>query len=95
MQTKDYRSTILVMMGFGLATLTGYARELALARQLGVSRVTDIFLVAYALPEFVFIALPIILTPGFIPIFSSVRQLGGESHAWQFAVGLLKYWDCF
>jgi putative peptidoglycan lipid II flippase len=86
MQQKDYRDTLIVVFGLGLAILTGFARQAAIARQLGASRGADIYLVAFALPEFVIIALPIILTPAFIPIFTKIRNFEGETLAWQFAL---------
>ena len=84
MDTKDFRDTVYVIFGTGLAILTGYARQSAIAHELGASRIADIYLVAFALPEFVIIAMPIILTPAFIPVFLSVRQSQGENFAWQF-----------
>ena len=85
MQPRDYRAIIIVGLGLGFAILTGFARQAAVAHELGVSRVADVFLVAYAIPEFIYIAFPIILTPVFIPIFSRVRQAQGEFYAWQFS----------
>lgn len=95
MQRDDYRATLIVALGFLTASLTGFLRQVALARQLGASRVADIYLVAFALPEFVFIALPIIMTPAFIPIFSKVRQLEGESPAWHFALRVARILGLF
>jgi peptidoglycan biosynthesis protein MviN/MurJ (putative lipid II flippase) len=86
MRETDYRDTLIVVFGLGFAILTGYARQAAIASQLGASRGADIYLVAYALPEFVFIALPIILTPAFIPIFSRLRQAEGELQSLRFAL---------
>ena len=86
MNRTDYKSTLIVMSGLTFATLTGFARQIAIAHELGASRLTDSYLVAFALPEFVIIALPIILTPSFIPLFARIRQLEGESYAWYFAL---------
>lgn len=90
MQRENYRATLVVVIGFILASLTGFLRQVAIARLLGVSRVADIYLVAFAIPEFVFIALPIILSPAFLPIFSRLRQEEGEAKAWQFAQRILQ-----
>jgi putative peptidoglycan lipid II flippase len=90
MQREDYRATLVVGLGFLAATLTGFFRQIALARLLGVSRQADIYLVAFAVPEFFFIALPIILSPAFLPIFSKLRQAEGDAQAWQFAKTVLK-----
>jgi putative peptidoglycan lipid II flippase len=90
MQREDYRATLVVVLGFLAATLTGFLRQVAIAHLLGTSRVADIYLVAFAVPEFVFIALPIILSPAFLPIFSRLRQEEGEAIAWQFARRVLQ-----
>jgi putative peptidoglycan lipid II flippase len=74
------------MLGLGAATLTGFLREAALADQLGVGRETDIYLIAFAIPEFVFIALPIVLSPAFIPLFVGLRLHEGETAAWRFGL---------
>lgn len=89
MQREDYRATLVVGLGFLTATLTGFLRQIAIARLLGASRLADIYLVAFAVPEFFFIALPIILSPAFLPIFSKLRQEEGEENAWQFAKRVL------
>jgi len=86
MNRADYKSTLIVMSGLTFATLTGFARQAAIARALGASRIADSYLVAFALPEFVIIALPIILTPAFIPLFARIRQFDGETYAWHFAL---------
>lgn len=61
---------------------TGFLRQSALAATLGIGRDADIFLVAYSLPEFVYVALPIIISPVVIPLFMQVRRLRGEAAAW-------------
>jgi putative peptidoglycan lipid II flippase len=85
MQRDDYRNTLIVMAGLAAATVSGFLREAVLAHQLGASRQTDVYLVAFAVPEFVFVALPIILSPAFLPLF--VRsQRAGESGARRFGL---------
>ena len=85
MHREDYRSTWILMAGFLAATATGFLREAALAHELGVGRATDVYLVAFALPEFFFLALPIVLSPAFIPLFANLRLVSGEAAGWQFA----------
>lgn len=85
MDTKNYRATLLVILSLGLAMVTGFLRQSALASTLGAGRVTDIFLIAFAIPEFVFVALPVILSPVVIPLFNQVRRQMDESSAWQVA----------
>ncbi len=93
MNREDYGATLILMLGFAAATVTGFLREATLAYQLGAGRATDIYLVAFAVPEFLFLALPIVVTPIFIPHFTDLRLRGGETTAWRFglrvAAGLL------
>jgi putative peptidoglycan lipid II flippase len=88
MTRTDARSTVIVMFSLALAVLTGFFRQTAIASILGAGRTTDIYLVAFAIPEFVFIALPIILTPVIIPLFSKIRQEYGERSAWHWGLRL-------
>ena len=84
MRREEIHATLIVMVGLGATTATGYLREAALAYELGVGRAADIFLIAFSVPEFVLTALPIILTAAFIPLFAAVRQQAGEKRAWHF-----------
>ena len=85
MQRSEIKSTLVVMTGLGIATLTGFLRQIVIAQQFGVGRAADIYLVAFALPEFIFIALPIVLVPAFLPPFTACRQQAGEATAKQMA----------
>ena len=85
MGSKNFRATVIVMLSLGVAMATGFLRQTALASTLGAGRVTDIFLIAFAIPEFVFVALPVILSPVVIPLFMQVRRQNGEAPAWQVA----------
>ncbi|MGD8473261.1 MAG: lipid II flippase MurJ [Anaerolineae bacterium] len=93
MHREDYGATLILMLGFAAATISGFLREATLAHQLGAGRATDIYLVAFAVPEVLFLALPIVVTPVFIPLFSDLRLRAGERPAWRFglrvALGLL------
>jgi putative peptidoglycan lipid II flippase len=82
----DYWATLTVISGLAGATLTGFLRQAAIARELGAGRDADIFLVAFAIPEFVFVALPIVLFPAFIPLFVECRQKSGEVAARRFGL---------
>jgi putative peptidoglycan lipid II flippase len=84
LQRDEIRALLILIAGYAAATLTGFLRQAFLAHQLGASRAADIYLVAFALPEFVFIALPVVLSPAFLPIFASLRQRNGERMAWSF-----------
>jgi len=72
------------MIGLIAANATGFLRQAAIAHTFGAGRATDIYLVAFAVPEFIFIALPIILSAAFIPLFTEQRQRKNEKHAWFF-----------
>ncbi|NLE43116.1 MAG: hypothetical protein GX620_00215 [Chloroflexi bacterium] len=85
MQRSDYRATAVVALGLVIASLTGFARQAVLASRLGVGAAADTFLVAYILPEFVSVALPIVLTPAFLPLFASLRLREGDTSAWRLA----------
>lgn len=84
MEKADYRYTLIVSVGLIAATLTGFLRQATIAHELGAGRATDIYLVAFAVPEFFFIALPIVLSPAFIPLLAQRRQRMGEKRAWRF-----------
>jgi putative peptidoglycan lipid II flippase len=86
MHKEDYYAVIILMVGLLAATLSGFLREATLAHQLGTGREADIYLIAYSIPEFVIIALAIILPPAFIPLFTDYRRRFGEVEAWQFAL---------
>ena len=86
MRREDYQATWILMIGLVAATFTGFLREAALAHELGAGRATDIYLIAFAVPEFVFVALPIVLSPAFIPLFADLRLRTGEDAAWRFAL---------
>jgi putative peptidoglycan lipid II flippase len=85
-QRDDYRATLIVMFGLAAANLTGFLRQAAIAHQLGAGRGADIYLVAFAVPEFVFIALPIVLSPAFLPLFADCRLRAGEMSAYRFGL---------
>ena len=86
MRRDDYRATLIVMFGLAAATLTGFLRQAVVAHQLGVGHSADVYLVAFAVPEFVFIALPTIFSPAFIPLFAECRLKAGETCAWRFGL---------
>jgi putative peptidoglycan lipid II flippase len=83
---QDYHATLIVMVGLAAATATGFLREAALAYELGAGRATDIFLIAFSLPQFFFIAVPTVLSPAFIPLFADLRLRAGDRTAWRFGL---------
>jgi len=86
MRQEDYRATLIFMAGFAAAAATGLLRETALAYELGAGPAADIFLIAFAVPEFVFVILPIVLWPAFIPVFTEFRLHAGDTAAWRFGL---------
>ena len=86
MRQEDYRATLIFMAGFVAAAATGLLRETALAYELGAGPAADIFLIAFAVPEFVFVILPIVLWPAFIPVFTELRLHAGDTAAWRFGL---------
>jgi putative peptidoglycan lipid II flippase len=86
MRKEDYSATLILMFGLLAATLSGFFREATLAHQLGTGRGADIYLIAYSVPEFVIIALGIILPAAFIPLFADYRLRFGEEVAWRFGL---------
>ena len=88
MQRDDYRATLIVMFGLGAANLTGFVRQSVIAHKLGSGHVADVFLVAFSLPEFTFVALPIVLSPVLIPLFADCRLRAGEAGAWRFGLSV-------
>jgi putative peptidoglycan lipid II flippase len=83
---QDYRATLIVMSGLALATGTGFLREAALAFELGAGKAMDTFLIAFTVPEFFFIALPVVLVPAVIPLFADIRLQAGDRAVWRFAL---------
>ena len=86
MRKEEYYATLILMLGILAATLSGFLREATLAHQLGTGRGADVYLIAYSVPEFVIIALGIILPPAFIPLFANRRLRFGEVEAWRFGL---------
>lgn len=86
MKKEDYYAVLILMVGLLAAMLGGFLREASLAHQLGTGREADIYLIAYTVPEFVIIALAIIIPPAFIPLFAEYRQRYSEREAWQFGM---------
>jgi putative peptidoglycan lipid II flippase len=85
LERDDYRATLIVMGGLAIANLTGFLREVVIADRLGAGRAADVFLIAFSIPEFIFVALPIVLSPAFIPLFAELRLRVGAMGALRFA----------
>ena len=86
MQKEDYYAVLILMVGLLAAMLSGFLREARQLTNLGTGREADIYLIAYSVPEFVIIALAIIIPPAFIPLFAEYRQRYSDREAWQFGL---------
>ena len=82
--TRDNKHYLVVIFSLLVSMVTGYLRQTSIAFVFGVNQDTDIFLISYTIPEFVFVALPIILTPAIIPFFIKARKTYGDLIAWSF-----------
>lgn len=91
LQKSQFRSTLIVISGYLAATMTGFLRQAVLAFYLGAGRETDIFLVAFSVPEFAFIAFPIILPPIVIPLLTRVQVEQGEMSTRLLVLQLIKW----
>jgi putative peptidoglycan lipid II flippase len=89
MKKEEYFAVLILMAGILAATLSGFLREATLAHLLGTGREADIYLIAYSVPEFVIIALAIIIPPAFIPLFADYRQRYSDGEAWHFGLQVL------
>ncbi|HMN10842.1 MAG TPA: lipid II flippase MurJ [Bellilinea sp.] len=89
MNRTDLRDVIVVMGSLLLSMVTGFLRQTTLAFLIGAGRATDIFLVAYAVPEFIYVAIPIVLTPALIPIFMQIKTEDGDAAAWGWSRNLI------
>lgn len=78
------RSASLVMVGLAVSSATGFIREMAIANHFGASRLTDIYLIAFTIPEFFLVMLPIVVNSALVPLLMERRLGKGEKSAWRF-----------
>ncbi|HIQ06168.1 MAG TPA: murein biosynthesis integral membrane protein MurJ [Anaerolineae bacterium] len=78
------RATVLVAFGILLSNLSGFLREAAIAAAFGLSRATDAYLIAFTLPEFVNVALSVVLGAVLVPLLTEVDLESGLAAAWGF-----------
>jgi putative peptidoglycan lipid II flippase len=84
MRGNLYRSASLVMIGIAVSNATGFVREMVIAHQFGATRLTDIYLIAFAIPEFFFVMLPIVVNAALVPLLTERRVQQDEKSAWNF-----------
>jgi putative peptidoglycan lipid II flippase len=80
------RSTITVMVGFGLAKAISLLQTVVIARAFGVGEVWDAFVTANRIPEMIFTLIAGgALATAFLPVFSGLLAEGNRERAWRTA----------
>lgn len=78
-----FRSSLLLAIFFGLEKLLGFARQVLIARQFGLSPALDAFNAANNLPDLLFALISGgALAIAFIPVLSEYLQTRGRTEAW-------------
>jgi len=78
------RSTLIIAIFFGLEKALGFARQIFVARQFGLSAELDAFNAANNLPDMIFALISGgALAMAFIPVLSETLQKYGHPAAWQ------------
>ncbi|MFN2196210.1 MAG: murein biosynthesis integral membrane protein MurJ [Anaerolineales bacterium] len=78
-----FRTSILLAIFFGLEKLLGFARQVLIAREFGLSPALDAFNAANNLPDLLFALISGgALAIAFIPVLSEYLQTRGRSEAW-------------
>lgn len=81
---KIARSTLVVMIAFGIAKAISLAQTVIIAQVFGLSQEWDAFVVANSIPELIFTLIAGgALAHAFIPIFSGYLARGDQSGAWR------------
>lgn len=81
-----FKSTIVVSIGTLLARITGFVRDIFMAKYLGSGFYSDVFFMAFKMPNcFRRIFAEGALTSAFVPIFASGLQLHGKQKMMVFA----------
>ena len=80
------RSTLIVMIAFGVAKLISLAQTFIIANVFGVGREWDAFVTANRIPELIFTLIAGgALAHAFIPVFSGFLAKGDDTRAWKTA----------
>jgi len=77
------RATGLVMMGIVASNATGFLREIVIANYFGATRLTNVYLLAFTIPEFLFTLLSVVIGATLVPLLTRY-YLRGEREAWSF-----------
>lgn len=86
------RSTVIVMIAFGLAKAISLAQTVIIANIFGVSSEWDAFVTANRIPELIFTLIAGgALAHAFIPIFSGYLAKGDKTGAWQTATHVINF----
>lgn len=83
---KVAKAAGFLMVAMLLSRMLGYVREAALASAFGKTWITDAFLAAFTVPDFMYdLLVGGILSSAFIPVFSSYLATDKEDEAWEVA----------
>ncbi len=84
------RSTLLVMVAFGIAKVISLAQTFIIAQQIGVGETWDSFVTANRVPELIFTLISGgALAHAFIPIFAGFLAQGKTEKAWRTATHVI------
>jgi putative peptidoglycan lipid II flippase len=82
--SRLFRISVLLAFFFGLEKLLGFARQVLIARQFGLSSELDVFNAANNYPDLIFALISGgALAVAFIPVLSEHLQTGGRPAAWK------------
>lgn len=86
------RSTLTVMIAFGVAKVISLAQTFIIARAFGVGSEWDTFVTANRIPELIFTLIAGgALAHAFIPVFSGYLAQGEKSRAWEVASHVINF----
>jgi putative peptidoglycan lipid II flippase len=89
-QRQIARAAGMVMLAFVISRLFGVARDMVIAAQLGTSDAADAYLVAFRIPDLIFVLIAGgALASAFIPTFTGYLANDDRDGAWQLASGVI------
>lgn len=89
------QSTILVMIITLFSKFLGFAREIFIAKEFGVSFETDAYFLAVTIPLILFSSLFFAISTTFIPVYTSIVNNKGEEEGLNFTNKILNLLICF
>jgi putative peptidoglycan lipid II flippase len=82
-------ATILLLALNGLSRISGFIREMAIAKTYGATSVTDAYIVATTIPNLIFTIGLISLVSVVVPVFTEYEGKGKIEEAWNVSIGIL------